>query len=106
MQKVMKPFHLLQASSTGMVQAAKVAELLKKRLKVREEQHIKQTDATSLPPAWFALREPDGLSGARASLPRFRSAPLSETKAYCLPSCNGANCTTHGEERCSKAELD
>lgn len=89
-----------------MVQAAKVAELLKKRLKVREDQHIKQTDTTSLPPAWFALREPGGLSGARASLPRFRSAPLTKTKAYCLPLRNGAKCTTHGEECCSKAESD
>ena len=77
-QTVIKLLFLLQAWSAGMVQAAEVAELLKKRLKVRETEHVKQADATSLPPTWFALREPDGLSGARASLPRFRSASLGD----------------------------
>ena len=61
------------------VQAAKVAETLNKRMKVREKQYIKETGANSLPPAWFTLRQPDGLIGPRGPLPRFRSA------LCCLP---------------------
>ncbi|CAL5227335.1 g10278 [Coccomyxa viridis] len=63
----------LRAIETGdYAQAAKVAERLNKHLKEREKQYIRQTGATSLPPAWFTLREPNGLSETRGSLPRFR----------------------------------
>ena len=72
------------------MQAAKVAETLDKRAKVREKQYIKQTGATSLPPAWFTVRAPDGLLGPRGPLPRFRSA------LCCLPPV-GSRCRAVGE---------
>ena len=80
-----------KSANTGLVQAAKVAELLNKQLKEREKQYIKKTGATSLQPAWFTLREPNGLSGPRGSLPRFRSAPVTDTRHPCPAEMNLEN---------------
>lgn len=60
------------ADLLGGVQAAKVADLLDKRWREREKQYTEETGATSLPPLFFVLREPDGLSGSQKKIPRYR----------------------------------
>ena len=54
------------------MQAAKVADVLDKRWREREKEYINKTGATSLPPLFFELREPDGLTGPQKKIPRFR----------------------------------
>ena len=54
------------------MQAAKVADLLDKRWREREKQYTEESGATSLPPLFFELREPDGLSGPQKKVPRYR----------------------------------
>ena len=54
------------------MQAAKVADVLDERWREREKQYIKETGATSLPPLFFELREPDGLTGPQKKTPRYR----------------------------------
>lgn len=66
-------------------QAAKAAEVLDKRWREREKGHIQETGATSLPPTWFALRQPDGLQGPQGKLPRYRSAADSQTLELSIP---------------------
>ena len=49
--------------------------MLDKRWRQREKQYVQETGAKSLPPAWFELREPDGLLGPQGKLPRYRYRP-------------------------------
>jgi hypothetical protein len=54
------------------MQASKVQDVLDKRWRLREKQHVQKTGAKSLPPAWFELREADGLLGPQGKIPRHR----------------------------------
>ena len=56
-------------------QASKAQDVLDKRWRQREKQCVQETGAKSLPPAWFELREPDGLLGPQGKFPRYRYHP-------------------------------